>query len=577
MPNSRVPVAVAAVYIDGTVLSPEVMNDLYSLEVDISLDVPDMALITFHDNKLNLVNDTKYDPGKSVEVKMVGEAVQQNGSHPTETSVFKGEIVGLEPQFNKGGTSLFIIRAYDKRHRLTRATKTRVFKQKKHSEIVSEIARENGLQSQVEDTSTQYEHLLQRNQTDLEFLLQMAGHNAYELLCEDTKIIFRKRQTGSPVATLKWGEDLMSFSPRLSAAGQVNEVTVKGWDLKQKQAIVGTAATSSTQPAIGFGKWGGLTAQSAFSAAKYFEVQQPLKDQGEAQKLAAAILDTLNESFVEAEGVCYGSPTIKPGCKVKVENLGAKFNGEYLITSVTHRYSAQEGEATYTSQFRVEGARRRLMMDLLQPVEAKPALMTGLVPALVTNNKDPENLGRVKVKYPWLPENNGAEIESGWVRVVALGAGNMTGFFWLPEVNDEVMIAFEHGDINRPYLLGGVWNSRDKSPETSDNAVAGDGSVKLRTIQTRGGHIFRFTDDQSGSKIELIDSKQGTKIILDAQQENLTIETGNEISHKGKTIKMKGDSGVTVESGSSLTIKGSSISIEASGQLTLKGSTVNIN
>jgi uncharacterized protein involved in type VI secretion and phage assembly len=285
----------------------------------------------------------------------------------------------------------------------------------------------------------------------------------------------------------------------------------------------------------------------------------------------------MNESFVEAEGKCYGNPAIKAGSKVKIENLGEKFNGEYLITSVTHRYSVQRGEPGYTSEFRVEGARRRLMMDLLQPAESKPNQMNGLVPALVTDNKDPDNLGRVKVKYPWLPQDEGADIESGWVRVVALGAGNMTGFFWLPEVNDEVMIAFEHGDLNHPYLLGGVWNSKDKTPESSSDAIAGDGTVKTRTIQTRGGHIFRFVDDSSGSKIELIDSKQGTKITLDGQAKDLKIETQNEINHKGKTIAMKASSGVTVESSSTLTIKGANVTVEASGQLTLKGATVNIN
>ncbi|MHC5832550.1 MAG: phage baseplate assembly protein V, partial [Nostoc sp.] len=86
---------------------------------------------------------------------------------------------------------------------------------------------------------------------------------------------------------------------------------------------------------------------------------------------------------------------------------------------------------------------------------------------IVTNNKDPKGLGRVKVQFPTLTE----EHTSNWARVVAPGAGNNRGFDCLPEIRDEVLVGFEHGDIHRPYIIGGVWNGEDASPENVNDAI----------------------------------------------------------------------------------------------------------
>ena len=104
-----------------------------------------------------------------------------------------------------------------------------------------------------------------------------------------------------------------------------------------------------------------------------------------------------------------------------------------------------------------------IIQDLVGvPAEAN-TLATGMMTGLITNNKDPEKYGRVKVKFPWLSE----EDESDWLRVVVPGGGNNRGLLFLPEVNDEVLVGFEQGDINRPYVLGGLWNGQDTPPESA--------------------------------------------------------------------------------------------------------------
>jgi len=108
------------------------------------------------------------------------------------------------------------------------------------------------------------------------------------------------------------------------------------------------------------------------------------------------------------------------------------------------------------------------------------ARLPGVAMAIVTNNKDPDGLGRVKVKLPWLDDG----FESDWARVVTAMAGAGRGLYWLPEVNDEVLVAFEHGRLDSLYVLGGLWNGKDKPPENNQ-----DGKNNVRALKSRSGHV----------------------------------------------------------------------------------------
>ncbi|HEY9664289.1 MAG TPA: phage baseplate assembly protein V, partial [Allocoleopsis sp.] len=135
------------------------------------------------------------------------------------------------------------------------------------------------------------------------------------------------------------------------------------------------------------------------------------------------------------------------------------------------------------------------------------AKMEGVFIGIVTNNKDPEGLGRVKVKFP-AREGEG---ESYWARIATLMAGQARGTFFLPEVNDEVLVAFEQSNINHPYILGCLWNGEDKPPDKNE-----DGKNNIRTIRSRSGHQITFNDDADGKKEKLeIQTKGGHRIVLD--------------------------------------------------------------
>lgn len=134
------------------------------------------------------------------------------------------------------------------------------------------------------------------------------------------------------------------------------------------------------------------------------------------------------------------------------------------------------------------------LLDVLENPQEKRSQaerINGVVPGIVTNTQDPETMGRIKVKFPWLSDTS----ETDWVRVACFMAGAERGAFFLPEVDDEVLVAFEHGNIERPYVIGSLWSSVDKPPELNS-----DGKNNIKLYRSRSGHQITFSDDSEGKK-----------------------------------------------------------------------------
>jgi uncharacterized protein involved in type VI secretion and phage assembly len=188
----------------------------------------------------------------------------------------------------------------------------------------------------------------------------------------------------------------------------------------------------------------------------------------------------------------------------------------------------------------------------------------GVVVGIVTQNDDKDKLGRVKVKFPWLSETD----ESDWARVTMLGAGPNAGAVFIPEVSDEVLVAFEHGDISRPFVIGGLWNGVDK-PDLGDG-LFDQGKVKRNGFVSRKGHKFVFFEDKSKSGIALITSDGNIKLSLNETNSEVHIECQGKVLitsegdmnlESGGSLTIKGDRGVKVNSGAAIEIKGQQVKL----------------
>lgn len=194
----------------------------------------------------------------------------------------------------------------------------------------------------------------------------------------------------------------------------------------------------------------------------------------------------------------------------------------------------------------------------------------GVVVGIVTNNQDPDNMHRVKVHFPWLNQDH----ESNWARVATFMAGNDRGAYFLPEVDDEVLVAFEHGLIDQPYIIGALWNGKDQPPETNQN-----GENNHRTIKSRSGHIIRLNDQDGQETIEIIDKTGNNKIIIDSAKNMVSIEANSDIEIKSATGKLT-LSAVGIELNSKADVKieaTSTMDLKANAQVTVKGALINLN
>jgi uncharacterized protein involved in type VI secretion and phage assembly len=176
----------------------------------------------------------------------------------------------------------------------------------------------------------------------------------------------------------------------------------------------------------------------------------------------------------------------------------------------------------------------------------------GFYPALVTDLKDPNGTGRVKVTLPWSFDTASDRYE-GWARVATLMGGNNRGSWFIPDVNDEVLIGFEGGDPVRPYVLGGLWNGQDSPPQTMDGA----GQNNLKVLRSRNG-VKITLDDTSGQENCIIETPGGQRITLHDGPGSLELVDSN-----GNSVKLQ-PSGITVNASAKVTVTASMLEISAS-------------
>ncbi|WP_395018470.1 phage baseplate assembly protein V [Dongia sp.] len=212
-------------------------------------------------------------------------------------------------------------------------------------------------------------------------------------------------------------------------------------------------------------------------------------------------------------------------------------------------------------------------MNMMDPMPRETTIEAGgyakgVAVAVVRDNKDASGQARVKVSYPWYEQPR----QSYWARVAMPMAGGKRGVYFVPEVNDEVLVAFDRGDLRFPYVIGCLWNGVDKAPETN-----GDGKNDKRLIHTRKGHKLIFDDGAKGLvQLQLNDGK-----MLKIDDEGIAIDDA-----KGNSMVILSNSGgITITAKAKLALKAAQISIESSGTMDIKagatlglrGAMVNIN
>ena len=562
--------------IDGTAASEDLMGDILQISAEESLHRLGMFTLIISNNYFGgnsaapWTHMSNFAIGKTIKIGFTSSTTGDPDFDTASTGyVLEGEITAIETGFTEEAKAPIIIRGYDVSHRLHRGRCSQSFINMTDSDIVTKLAGESGITlGTVTATTPVHKYVFQENQTNMEFLQERAARNGFELYMQDGKLNFRKPTKGAELS-LKWLQDLSSFRVRVTSAEQVSSVEVRGWDYTTKEAIVSTASTEAAITSNTSGT-GSASSTKFSSSPKMIVVDQPVFSTAESDKIAQSLCDELGGEFIHADAKGTGNPLIRAGKVINLTGMG-DYSGSYYVTETHHLF--QNGN--YTTHFSVRGLRGG---DLYSMLSSKAHLQPGqtMLVGIVTNNNDTDKLGRVKVKFPTLTEAH----DSNWARVVGVGAGADRGFDCLPEVNDEVLVAFEHGDIHRPYVIGGVWNGNDAPPTVVTDSVV-DGKVRLRTFKTRLGHQLQFVEEDKGSvkKGAYLNTVGGHNLRLDDSTKFAELETTG--GHKfradddSKVISLTSTGDITIKTGTDgttkdLTIDAANITLTAATNITLK-------
>jgi phage protein D/phage baseplate assembly protein gpV len=536
------------ILIDGQELDPVEANFVHEIKITDWLRLPDVCTLAVgyqaktEGNAFQALDDSKFEVGAKLEVKL-GSTDER-----TTTTIFKGEIVTVEPDFQAGGVSM-VVRAYDKSHRMMRGRKQRTFLNKTVSDIVKQIGQEHGLSVSTKPSGGPLDSVLQHNETDWDFIWRMARRVGFEFLVTDeSKAEFGPPALGGEVE-LAYPDDLHTFRPRITAVQQVEKVNVRGFDLKSKKEVLSTKSRPEQLTEAGIKR---ADIVKKFSGDMLEISGQSFSSNGEADKIAQSMLDQLANAYLAAEGSCHGNPNIKAGTKLKITGVGNDFSGTYRVAKATHLLGTAGG---YTTEFSNSAGEHTLLGQSNSNSNGGGIQIDSIVVGIVTNNKDPEGYGRIRVQLPAVSGE-----ETFWAPVLLTAAGKERGLSMLPVVGEQVVVAFENGDPSYPYVLGSMFNGKDTP---GDELALDDGSFAMKSDHKA---LIAAQED-----IKLRTEKGKWEIEVNSGEIKETVKSpGNYTGKFDGAWKLDATGAMTVESKQSVTIKAPSITVEAQGTMALK-------
>ncbi len=542
------------IQLNGALLPVELLNDLIDVRVETAVSRPAQAMLRFNDYEYALLDRREMAIGTSLEISFfaVDEA--------TPTSVFVGEVTSLGVEAGPDDIPIMVITAQDLAHRLGRNSRQRVFANQTYKDMITKIASENGLQPKVPALTIQFEHITQ-HVDDAAFINEICRRCGLIWVVEGKTLTLSEPKLGSSIVELKRGENLRRFRAQFDSAEVAEGVTVRGWDPKSKKDIASKSSSKpaalSSAPLVSSSR---TASASSFTADKLTgtNVTQSLD---EAKLLAASLHTRSMGDELRVRGEADGDPNIRAGRTVTIGKVGTKLSGDYFVTSAEHVYSGRD----YVTRFVCAGVQPAKLADLVggSPPEWQ---RFGAVIGVVSNVGQSEFTGMVKVKLPTIGEN----LESAWARVVTPGGGATRGLQMMPSVDDEVLVVFEHGDMRRPFVLGGLWSPKDKLP--FDKFLTGS-DVTEWVIRDRSGHALSFRSGQEDNKknVELLLADTKTKLYVGHDKVELW-------ANQGKPLQLKsGQGSITITANGDIEIKGNKITITGTQEIAAKATSVKLN
>lgn len=557
-------------------------------------------LDTFEDPDDFVINKSKKWIGSTMVIEIGGIAVGGKSSVPG--LFFKGVIFSVKAvKSDLTNEDKIILSGFSPEVLLNDHKSCRAFENKNLGQIVSEVLKpfpRDVLNAKVSPyTTDQIPYCVQYRENNLEFLQRLAARYGEWLYYNGKELIFGSSQTKTETLTLGLDLESLDFDISLGATG----VTYVSYDYSNAKSIkVSSDSTTGRSQQNEVGKYAFDQSWKKFNhdvTLYYPHLNIVPASYGKVQKAsmeADACSVAVGMSGIKARGE---NLNLVPGVKIKVGALkkgssGQVDYGEYIISSIHHSCDNLRNYSNHFTAFPVDAK-----VPVYTNTEAFP--LCEPQSAVVKDNKDPEKLGRVKVSFFWHDGN----VTSPWIRAVNPYSANERGFYFIPEIGDEVMVGFEGGDAEKPFVIGSMYHGKNKPPSNwpnQNNSFKGivtqsklriefDDAKKITTIDTPGGNKVVISDDQKS--ILLSDQNRNT---VELKPDGIVMDSPKDIKITSKAkITLDSLSGVEITSKADVKVSGMNIQhtadigftakgnataeISASGQTTVKGAFVMIN
>ncbi|MEO5734500.1 MAG: type VI secretion system tip protein VgrG [Rubrivivax sp.] len=517
-----------------------------------------------------LSNKPLFAPGAAIEISA--------GPGSSPALVFKGTVTGILLKVREASASTLIVECRHATSRLTLVRRSANFFDQTDSDAIESLLGAAGVNGDVDSTTVTHPQLVQHDCSDWDFINARAAANGLLVLTRAAGLAIRKPEIASAAAELRFGATLLEIDAEIDGRAQAAAVKVLSWHAAD-QAVTTTDAESPAFRTPGNFDPDTL-ADSAGSDALL--LRHAALDDAEAAALGAATWQTARLDLASGRLKCAGIATLLPGDTVKLSGVGARFSGDVLISGVRHEFDTTGGWKTHLqfgSTAPDPALRERLQSHrtaaLLAPV-------AGLQAGVVTDNEDPDGEFRVRVMLPLVVDGD----EGVWARVAAVDAGADRGFFFRPEVGDEVLVGFLDDDPRQPVILGMLHSSAMAAPlsPSNDNPHKGyksrsgiqllfDDDKAVVSLLTPGGNSLVLDDDTKGITIK---DQNGNKIVLGS--DGIVIESSKALTLKSGTEgSLEGGTSLDVKAGTALTCEGTaSNDIKSGGVVKVAGSAIQL-
>ena len=537
----------------------------------------------------------------------IGEALDIYAHAPSSwlgDIVFRGTVQSREIRMDAAYGVRLVLRLYDASFMMSARRSSHVFKENMtYGEVVKQVARKSGLAplvgGKILTDGPKRKMIIQANETDWEFIRRLARESGlvtymrlYTLLGKPLTDLYFGVPTMAKRSSVPSGlkfelGDLRVLSMRgfVSAVGRPSSVAAIGWDgLKGQPASGQMTLGKKTRRSFE-----GRAEYRSDGAGTYATLERFSETKAEAVEYAKSLAIHHASAMQDLELVVRGNPLVKTNAVIYLDcGPYAAPNGAHSVSSFTHVYDPSlDG---FTTTIYCSGIEDRSLGGLNG--NGEPAgRFHGVYPAIVSSVEDPEQKGRVSLTLPWLGKN----FVTNWARVVQLGAGKGTGLQLLPRPKDEVLVAFENGQLDFPYVLGGLYGKNQGKIGNDEMIDKNKKAPKKTALTTKTGHQILLDDDPETSSITIqtkngqscsivLNDKSGITITTKGDGKNIVINSKSDlqltatkkvtITGQDLTVDSKGP--VKVKSSASVDVQGTSVNVNAKGALNLKGTSVTL-